>query len=209
MATSLIHILTLKITWVPKSANVEHNPIEYLKSVNTLQNGFDYSAVREQAGIDTAPAPYTDNLCRIAVGGFVIKGHYREFVDPTTGLTAQSIPYHFNVALPEYSDVTVENAYQRYLSDRMDSATKIGVPLLEAWYQDYQNTNFTITHTAEDEGISNSQSIQMWLEHRYICPDPVLDEKSNFDMPSNIIVTGPGFDTKFGDQGPWPFQPLP
>jgi hypothetical protein len=167
-----ISIITLTITRVPNSSSVlDGEP--YLKSgITTLQSPHDFATVLAQSKIDGSAAPFPSTFARLNVGGHFIKGKISESVDPATGLTSVILPYHVSLSDSGCSDITVDNAYQKYLAFRTKHASLIGASELEAWYQDYIAANYTTTSTAIVD--TGEETYYWWLDHQISWSDSAI-----------------------------------
>lgn len=157
-----ISLITLKLVRKQASASTL-DAYEYLASgVTDLGSGHNYATVTAQFAAE-AGSPFPNNLAKLNIGDRFIKGKWYDDIDPDTGLNVGHFDYHINIAQPVNAEVTVENAYEKYLQYRAEYAAAHGLTELNNWYIDYVNANYVITHSA---AIDTSEvSAQWWLDH--------------------------------------------
>jgi len=157
-----VNLITLIITRVPKSADVT-DPNTYLTSVSSLPAPHDYATVFAQADISGNNHPYPSSFARMNIGGNWVKGNTTSSIDPTTGLTSVTTPFHIDTNANDCSGVTVDNAYTQWAAFRAKHASLANLSAFESWLQYYWNQNYNITSTAAVD--TNADNINWYQDH--------------------------------------------
>jgi len=163
-----ISLITLTVISTEKTAGVG-SPNEYIQSgITSLPGGHDFNVVTQQSLSTGANNEYPNGFSILALAGHFIKGKPEITLDPSTGLSTNTLSYYINVLTPGCEVVTVDNAYSKYIEFKTKLAELSGLTELNNWVDYYLNENFTISHTALVD--QTDFAIEWWMDHEINWP---------------------------------------